>query len=320
MVDALRHRGPEDEGLWIDREDGVALGHRRLSIIDLTAAGHQPMNSAGGRYMIAFNGEIYNHLVLREKLESASPLSTQAWRGHSDTETLLAGFEVWGVEETLKQAVGMFALAIWDRRERRLHLARDRFGEKPLYYGWAGGGFVFGSELKALKCYPGFDHQVDRDVLSLFLKFCYVPAPYSIYRGTYKLEAGCVLSLSLDGASTAPAGALFAPARHGRLAINRFWSLADVAQRGLADPIRDEQEGVARLEAALREAVRLQSFADVPVGAFLSGGIDSSTVAALMQAQSGRPIRTFTIGFEDIQFNEAVYAKEVARHLGTEHT
>lgn len=318
MTDSLRHRGPDDGDVWIDAYAGIGLGHRRLAILDLSPAGRQPMHSACGRYVIAFNGEIYNHLELRDELARAG--IAVAWRGHSDTETLLACFVAWGVRETLERTVGMFAIALWDRAERRLHLARDRFGEKPLYYGWSGGAFVFGSELKALRRYPGFDNPVDRDVVGLYLQFCYVPAPYAIYRHSYKLEPGCVLSLSLADAASPPAEALFAPARHGSLAIERYWSLAEVVRQGLANPIHDEREAVGQLEATLSNAVRLQSIADVPLGAFLSGGIDSSTIVALMQARSSRPVRTFTIGFDEAGFNEAEHAKAVARHLGTEHT
>lgn len=317
MIEVLHHRGPDDSGIWMDAVAGIALGHRRLSILELSAAGHQPMISACGRYVIAFNGEIYNHLELRDDLARAGV--SVVWRGHSDTETLLACFAAWGVRQTLERTVGMFALALWDRTERRLHLARDRFGEKPLYYGWSRGAFLFGSELKALRRYPGFDNPVDRDVVARYLQFCYVPAPYAIYKHIYKLEPGCLLSLSLEDAVSQPSAALFAPARQGNLSIERYWALSEVVARGQANPIHDEREVVDRLESALSEAVRLQSIADVPLGAFLSGGIDSSTVVALMQAQSSRPVRTFTIGFEEAGFNEAGYAKAVARHLGTDH-
>lgn len=344
MADGIVNRGPDDAGVWVDGNTGMALAHRRLSILDLSLAGHQPMVSSSGRYVIAFNGEIYNHLELRKELERAvrppntsSPPLTLAlspegrgdigvgrgetlWRGHSDTETLLAGFEAWGIEATLKKTIGMFAIALWDRAERRLYLARDRFGEKPLYYGWSREAFVFGSELKALRRYPGFDNPIDHNVVGLYLQFCYVPAPYAIYHNIYKLEPGCVLSLSLSDVATPPAQALFVPARHNSLTIERYWSLAEVVQRGLANPIHDEHEVVEQLEATLFDAVRLQSIADVPLGAFLSGGIDSSTIVALMQAQATRPVRTFTIGFDDAHFNEAEYAKAVAKHLGTDHT
>ena len=318
MADALTHRGPDDSGTWMDDESGVALGFRRLAILDLSATGHQPMLSPDGRFVIVFNGEIYNHGELRQELSAT--ITDRAWSGHSDTETLVAGFAEWGVKKTLERSVGMFALALWDRKERRLHLARDRFGEKPLYYGWAGRVFMFGSELKALRRHPSFHNEIDRDVLSLYLQYCCVPAPYSIYRNVYKLEPGCVLSISADTSAMAASAALFAPVRRAGLSIERYWSLTDVAERGLANPIDDEREATDRLEDALNDAVRLQSIADVPLGAFLSGGIDSSTIVALMQAQSRRPVKTFTIGFEEAGFNEAIHAKAVARHLGTDHT
>jgi asparagine synthase (glutamine-hydrolysing) len=317
MTEALRHRGPDDGDVWIDAAAGVALGHRRLAIVDLSPAGHQPMHSDGGRYVLTFNGEIYNHLELRTQLGSAK---AAAWRGRSDTETLLACFAAWGVRTTLERATGMFALGLWDRVERRLWLARDRFGEKPLYYGWSNGAFAFASELGALRRVPQFDCVVDRDVLALYLQFNYVPAPYSIYRSIFKLEAGCLMALGLEEAAMAIATAPRAPFRTGGLQIEAYWSLAAVARDGLANPIADENEAIDELEKTLRAAVHGQCVADVPLGAFLSGGIDSSTIVALMQAQSSRPIKTFTIGFNEAGFDEAKFAKEVARHLRTDHT
>lgn len=305
MAYRIAHRGPDDAGVWVDECAGIALAHRRLSIVDLSPAGHQPMHSACGRFVLAFNGEIYNHLELRGLLRSAC--NDGGWRGHSDTETLLAGFEAWGIEATLKKTVGMFAIALWDREERRLTLARDRLGEKPLFYGWVRGAFVFGSELKALRAYPGFDNPVSRDALALYLQNCAVPAPYSIYQDIFKLEPGCVLSLSATGLA-------------GRtVAIEPFWRCTDAVSQGLATPIQSETEAVAALEGALREAVALQAVADVPLGAFLSGGVDSSTIVALMQAQSSRPVQTFTVGFDEAGFDESPHALAVARHLGTEH-
>ena len=308
MTRALRHRGPDAEGLFADEEAGVALGHRRLSILDLSERGAQPMLSACDRYVIVFNGEIYNHLALRRELEQGGGA---AWRGNSDTETLLACFVAWGVEATLKKTVGMFALALWDRAERRLTLARDRFGEKPLYYGFieqdASTTFLFGSELKALRADPAFDNPIDRGVLALFMQYSYVPAPYSIYENIFKLEPGSVLTITPDD--------ITARARR----VEPYWRYEDVALAGLADPILDEREGLEALERALREAVALQLVADVPVGAFLSGGIDSSMIVALMQAQSSQKAKTFTIGFDEAGFDEASYAKAVARHLETDH-
>ncbi len=305
MAQAIAHRGPDDAGAWADAEAGVALGHRRLAIVDLSPAGHQPMASVGGRYVMVFNGEIYNHLDLRGELAAGQgPL---AWRGHSDTETLLAGIEAWGLSATLRKAVGMFAVALWDKAEQRLTLVRDRMGEKPLFYGWVHGAFVFGSELKAFRVYPGFDNPVSRDALALYLQHCAVPAPYSIYEDVYKLQPGCLLTLA---AADLPTKAVH---------IEPYWQFSDAAQRGLADPIHSETEALKTLETTLREAVALQAVADVPLGAFLSGGVDSSAIVALMQTQSARPVKTFTVGFDEAGFDESPYAAAVAKHLGTEH-
>jgi len=315
MGDRLRHRGPDDAGAWVDPQAGVALGHRRLSIVDLSPAGHQPMVSASGRYVLVFNGEVYNHRALREQLSAVQRpdggAAAAAWRGHSDTETLLAGFEAWGVQATLERAVGMFAIGLWDRQDGALLLARDRLGEKPLYYGWQGGCLLFASELKALKGHPAFRAQVDRQALAQQLCYGYVPAPRSIYQGIHKLPAGTLLRL--PGGAAAAATGLPAPVA--------YWSFTQVAQAGQAAPLpAGESAALDQLEALLRDAVRLQMVADVPLGAFLSGGVDSSTVVALMQAQSDRRVRTFTIGFEEAAFDEAGDARAVARHLGTEHT
>jgi asparagine synthase (glutamine-hydrolysing) len=303
MASTIVSRGPDDSGLWYDDPE-IGLAHRRLSILDLSPAGHQPMASISGRYVIVFNGEIYNHLDLRSELTNAS------WRGHSDTETLLATLEEWGIETTLKRACGMFAIALWDRQHRQLTLARDRLGEKPLYYGWQGSGeqavFLFGSELKALKAHPAFSAEIDRDAMCLLMRHGYVPAPHSIYRGIYKLKPGAILVVSL---------ALREPA------IQTYWSLADVAVKGSRQKfIGSPEETVHELDALLRSAVRQQMLADVPLGAFLSGGIDSSAIVALMQAQSHRPVKTFTIGFTETGYDEALHAKAVASHLGTHHT
>lgn len=308
MADTLHHRGPDDRGAWVDAEAGLALGFRRLAIVDLSAEGHQPMASASGRYLLAFNGEVYNHADLRRELAASG---AAPFRGGSDTEVMLAAFERWGPDRALERFVGMFAFALWDRRERILRLARDRIGEKPLYYGWAGGAFVFGSELKALRAYPGSSGEVDRESLALYMRLRYVPAPHSIYRGIRKLPPGTSLTIAAGG--TVTAGALPDPVP--------YWSARRAAEAGAAAPFEGtEAEGVDRLEALLREAVGLQMVADVPLGAFLSGGVDSSTIVALMQAQSPRPVETFTIGFEEDGYDEARYAREVARHLGTAHT
>ncbi len=310
MAQALRHRGPDSAGVWADRDAGIGLGHRRLAIVDLSEAGQQPMHSASGRYVIAFNGEIYNHIQLRTELEQLG--LAQMWRGHSDTETLLAGFEAWGFEATLKRAVGMFAIALWDRQERVLSLARDRMGEKPLYWGWQGGQggqartFLFGSELRALRAHPAFTPVVNRDALTLLLRHNYIGAPHAIYQGIQKLEPGCWLQVSQ---------------RQAEPQICSYWSALEVALKGHAQPFSgSDNEAVDHLERLLKEAVGQQMVADVPLGAFLSGGIDSSAIVALMQSQSGRPVKTFTIGFHEPGYNEAEHAKAVAQHLGTEHT
>jgi asparagine synthase (glutamine-hydrolysing) len=308
MADALVHRGPDDAGVWVDGAAGVALGHRRLAILDLSPAGHQPMASACARFVLAFNGEIYNHLELRAELEKAR--AAPAWRGHSDTETLLAAVAAWGLEGALTRCVGMFALALWDRQARSLSLARDRLGEKPLYYGWQGGGLLFGSELKALRAHPAFGAAVDRDVLALYLRHGYVPAPYSIYRGVYKLPPGAVLTLAADTLADTPA---VPPAP-------TFYWLARDAATAPRHAELDDASALAELERLLNQSIAGQRVADVPLGAFLSGGIDSSTVVALMQAQSSRRVQTFTIGFHEAGYNEAEHAGAVARHLGTEHT
>jgi asparagine synthase (glutamine-hydrolysing) len=322
MANAIAHRGPDDFGAWSDAHAGIALGHRRLSIVDLSPAGHQPMASSGGRFVMAFNGEVYNHLDIRAELQMAGV--APAWRGHSDTETLLAGFEHWGIEATLAKTVGMFAIALWDVQARTLHLSRDRFGEKPLYYGWAGSGagraFVFGSELKALRAFPGFANPVCRQALAQYMRFMAVPAPRSIYQGIYKLEPGCVLTITGAPPTEAPAQPLRPPAVLGTLSLRRWWSLADVVQAGAKNQLTDEVEAVQLLEQRLLDAVRLQSLADVPLGAFLSGGVDSSTIVALMQQQASRPVKTFTVGFEEAGFDESPHAKAVAKHLGTDHT
>lgn len=301
MGDAIAHRGPDDSGIWRDDHAGIALVHRRLSILDLSPAGHQPMASGSGRYVIAFNGEIYNHLHLRRALKDVG------WRGHSDTETLLAGFSEWGIETTLKKVVGMFAFSVWDKHTSTLTLGRDRLGEKPLYYGWMGNTFLFGSELKALRAHPAFSGEIDRDALAAFMRYSYIPAPRSIYRGIHKLLPGTLLAVRASRSAT--------------LAPVPYWSLLDAVRRGIQSPfIGSDQEAMRNLEAVLSDAVAIEQISDVPLGAFLSGGVDSSTIVALLQAHSSRAVRTFTIGFNDPQYNEAGYAKVVARHLGTNHT
>jgi asparagine synthase (glutamine-hydrolysing) len=319
LIDPIVHRGPDDEGVWIDAEAGVGLGHRRLAILDLSPAGHQPMASADGRFVITYNAEIYNHAELRSELEAAGAAPPGGWRGHSDTETLLECVSALGLAATLPKIVGMFAFALWDRKERTLSLVRDRFGEKPLYYGWAGKDFVFASELKAIRAHPRFAGEIDRRALRLFAARTYIPAPLSIYKRLFKLEPGCVLTVTPDAAK-AP---LDAPPREGEaaggLSLRRYWSYRDVIRDGLDQPIEEEGEALERLEQVLATAIQGQSVADVPVGAFLSGGIDSSAIVALYQKYSSQPVRTFTIGFEEAGYNEAEDARKVATHLGTIH-
>ncbi|QIL02472.1 asparagine synthase (glutamine-hydrolyzing) [Sphingomonas sinipercae] len=318
MIAPIAHRGPDDEGVWIDADAGVALGQRRLAIIDLSPAGHQPMEASDGRYVIDFNGEIYNHNDIRAALAAADAVPEGGWRGHSDTETLLQGISIWGLDETIARCVGMFAIALWDRRERTLTLARDRFGEKPLYYGWAGKDFVFGSELKALRAHPAFRGEIDREAVSRFMQRGYIPAPLSIYRGIFKLQPGCVLTIESGHRPVRTLPEIGAGS--DGLRLRRYWSYRNVVADGLADPIVNEAEAIEQLDLVLGQAVKDQSLADVPVGAFLSGGVDSSTVVALYQKHSSVPVRTFSMGFEDSAFDESQYAAAVARHLGTVHS
>lgn len=308
MANTLAHRGPDDSGSWCDADAGYAVGHRRLAVVDLSPNGHQPMVSSSGRWVIAFNGEIYNHRKLRRLLESEKP--APAWKGHSDTETLLACIDAWGVETTLDRVVGMFAIALWDRNERCLTLIRDRLGEKPLYYGWQGNTFLFSSELKALRAHPSFRGDIDRNALTLLLRHNCIPAPHSIFMGIFKLLPGHILRMPFQ-----------TPHSSERLVSTPYWKLNTVVASGQQNPFRgSEVEAIDALEKQLQASIRDQMLADVPLGAFLSGGIDSSTVVALMQAQSTQPVRTFTIGFAESGYDEAADAKGVAEHLGTEHT
>jgi asparagine synthase (glutamine-hydrolysing) len=303
MADQLRLRGPDDEGVWADETAGVALSQRRLSIVDLSPAGHQPMFSACQRYVIVFNGEIYNYEDMRRRLDGER---AHAWRGHSDTEVFLEAVSRWGIKPALESAVGMFAFALWDRRERTLVLARDRLGEKPLYYGRIGASFAFASELKAFRAHPAWRPEINRDAVTLLMRHNYVPAPYSIYRGISKLRPGHILVLASADAEPR---------------IESYWDARDVVLHAGQNPFTGSgEEAVTELEALLKQSIKGQMMADVPLGAFLSGGIDSSTVVALMQSMSSRPIRTFTIGFHQAGYNEAEHAKLVAQHLGTDHT
>ncbi|MBF0344360.1 MAG: asparagine synthase (glutamine-hydrolyzing) [Nitrospirae bacterium] len=305
MSDAVIHRGPDDSGVWIDIEAGIAIGHRRLSIIDLSDAGRQPMKSQSGRHIITFNGEIYNYQEIRRELGHHTK-----WQGHSDTEVVLSAIERWGIEEAVKKFTGMFAFALWDRDTKTLHIVRDRFGEKPLYYGWAGNCFLFASELKSLRLHPAWINEIDRDAVSLYLRYNYIPAPYSIYKNIRKLLPATILRIQVSNL------------RPGRFnAPIAYWSVIDTACDGVSNPFTgSEYEATQHLETILTKSIRQQMIADVPLGAFLSGGVDSSTIVALMQKQSSRPVKTFTIGFHEMPYNEAHYAKSVAQHLGTDHT
>lgn len=308
MTAAIAHRGPDSDGAWLDTDAGFALGHRRLAIVDLSPAGHQPMLSPSGRFVVAFNGEIYNHGDLRVALEQQQ--KAPAWRGQCDTETLAAACEAWGISSAVGQAVGMFAIAIWDRQKRVLTLVRDRLGEKPLYYGWQGTGvdktFLFGSELKALRAHPACGGEVDRGAIVQLMRHGHVGEDNSIYEGVRKLPAGCMLEVSLDNPEPA---------------LSRYWSGSEIARQSIpAKSSHVSTDGSIRaLETLLLDAVERQMVADVPLGAFLSGGIDSSLVVALMQRLSSQPVRTFTIGFHDPRYNEAEFAKRVAAHIGTKH-
>jgi asparagine synthase (glutamine-hydrolysing) len=318
MASTLTHRGPDDGGVWTDPECGIGLGHRRLSIVDLSPLGHQPMASHDGRFMLSYNGEIYNHMAIRAALEAQRLVPTGGWRGHSDTETLLASIAGWGLELALERAVGMFAFALWDRHERVLKLVLDRFGEKPLYYGWAGRDFLFASELKALRVHPKFTGEISRHAMTQFAARTYIPAPMSIYRGVFKLEPGCILTVNPERGLRA----LSAPpeiGESGALNLSQYWSYGEVLRAGLDHPLLDPKEALDVLERSLSQAVRDQSVADVPVGAFLSGGIDSSAIVGLYQKYSAKPVHTFTIGFNEKGFDEAQHAKQVAEHFGTVH-
>jgi asparagine synthase (glutamine-hydrolysing) len=308
MSQQLRHRGPDNDGIWIDEGAGMALGHRRLAIVDLSADGRQPMISSNGRYVITFNGEIYNFAALRAELVQAGA----SFRGHSDTEVLLTLIERFGVNAALSRAVGMFAFALFDRIERKLHLVRDRLGKKPLYFGWVGESFVFASELKAIVRHPDFEPEVDRDALAAYFRYLYVPAPSSIWRGIYKLPPGATISIDVDRERDR---SVSLPEM-----ILSYWDAKKVAEEGAAAPLTlSPDEVVDQVEETLSVAVAERMMADVPIGAFLSGGIDSSVVVALMQRHASQPVKTFSIGFEEAFYDEAEPARNVASHLGTEH-
>jgi asparagine synthase (glutamine-hydrolysing) len=304
MTDRLTHRGPDDSGTWEDPHSGATLGHRRLSIVDLTQEGHQPMISSSGNQILVFNGEIYNHHEIRNELQKLGV----SFRGLSDTEVMLSAFQQWGCAQALDRLLGMFAFALWDKDSKELFLGRDRMGEKPLYYGWVDRSFVFASELKAVTRFPGWKHDIDRNALTLLMRYNCIPAPYSIYRNMKKLQPGFLLRLKCNQP-------------HPEEALSKYWSLEKVAEAGIAHPLPySESQAISELDQILKNVVAEEMVTDVPLGAFLSGGVDSSMIVALMQAQSSRPIQTYTIGFNEESFDEAKYAHAVAQHLGTQHT
>ncbi len=303
MTETINHRGPDAFGFWSSDKDGIALGHRRLSILDLSKAGNQPMKLEKGRYVLVYNGEIYNHKQIRTKIINHN------WLGSSDTETLLVAFEQLGIKETIQHCVGMFSFAVWDKIKKVLIIGRDRMGEKPIYYGWQGLGknecFLFGSELKAIKCHPSFSAEINRNSLCLLMRYNYISSPHSIYQRIFKLKPGHLLKVSF---------CIKEPT------IEPYWSLIDIAKsNNVLHYFGSEKEKVDELENLLKDVIKQQMVADVPIGAFLSGGIDSSVIVAIMQNQSSNPVNTFTIGFDDKIYNEAFHAKQIAKHLGTNH-
>jgi len=303
MGSSIAHRGPDSDGIWFDESCGIGFAHRRLSIIDISPSGHQPMFSKSERYVLIYNGEIYNHIEIRKSIENK--VGTFKWRGHSDTETLLGSIEAFGIEQTVRSLVGMFAIAIWDLQEKKLTLVRDRVGEKPLYYGWQNGVFLFGSELRAITKYPGFEKKIDQNALKSFFKYNYVPAPFSIYQGIKKMIPGTILTLSSD---------------EMQISENKYWDFRSLITAKGRHSFIDFGTAIDELEKLIIRSVRSQMMSDVPLGAFLSGGVDSSTVVGVMQSLSNQPVKTFTIGFEETNFNEAPYAKEIASYLKTDHT
>lgn len=316
MISSLDHRGPDDFGVWVD--NNIGMGHKRLSILDLSPQGAQPMHSSCGRYVLIYNGEIYNHLELRAELNIKN--LAPKWRGTSDTESLLAYISSYGLEETLKKAHGMFALALWDKKLNSLNLARDRMGEKPLYWGWAGYDFVFGSEIKALHKHTRFSKKICFQALSQYLRYMYIPAPRSIYNGIYKLEPGTMLSVKSNYPSEPPSEPIRPEDSYGEISIKRYWDLNYEINKHSNNLFIDEGEAIFNTELALRKAIHKQMLSDVPIGAFLSGGVDSSLIASLMQDQSSKPIQTFTIGFQESAYDESHHAAEVSNCIGSKHS
>lgn len=314
MSSTLSHRGPDDTGYWQDTSNQIALGHKRLSILDLSTLGHQPMTSTDNRFVIIFNGEIYNHLTLRKEVEeyrNSKKINT-SWKGFSDTETLLTCFEIWDFEIVINKLVGMFSICLYDKDLKLLKIARDRLGEKPMYYGYVNNSFVFASELKALKEFPEFNNKINRTALKKYFQYMYIPCPYSIYSDIFKLEPGHFISISLNDIKNSI---------DLRNKIEPYWLLKDnIDNNSNVNVYKDDSEYLSELEHHLQTAIDSQSIADVPLGAFLSGGIDSSLISSLMQKNSPKPIQTFTVGFEESNFDESSFAKEVATHLGTDHS
>ncbi|MCK5295721.1 MAG: asparagine synthase (glutamine-hydrolyzing), partial [Alphaproteobacteria bacterium] len=316
MADKIIHRGPDDGGVWADEENGIAFAHRRLSIIDLSSEGSQPMTSSCGRFIIVYNGEIYNYQDIANDLSAEGA----TFKGHSDTEVLLEAVSRWGLVKALEASNGMFAFALWDKKEKQLHLCRDRFGQKPLFYGWSNGVFLFSSELKTFDAHKSFAQSVNSGSLTLYLRHGFVPAPYSVFENIFKLTAGTYLTLSQEALSKPKD---FSPEPDGNASTlpKRYWSALDAVNKGNNCPFEgSDKEAVDALEDLLLDAVGKCMVSDVPLGAFLSGGIDSSAIVALMQKQSSRPVKTFSMGFHEKQFNEAHHAAAVAKHLGTDHT
>lgn len=319
MAKIIIHRGPDEINTWVDKKKQIAFGHTRLSVLDLSSAGSQPMHSSCGQYTIVFNGEIYNHLALRDKLSNSGANIT--WNGHSDTETLVECFSIFGIEKTLDMLIGMFAIAIWNNKTENLTLVRDRFGEKPLYYGWSNGVFLFGSELKALQKYKSFNNKINRNSLYLYMQYMNVPSPYSIFENIYKLEPGSFLQISAKGLSESKINREpFSSYTSSGLVIDFWYRLDKVAKNGQDNLFNNKHDVIESLENVLSDSIKLQMLSDVPIGAFLSGGVDSSLIVSLMQSMSMDRINTFSIGFKERGFNEAVYAKKVANYLNTNHT